>query len=239
MVSHILQALGTRRHNPGGTLRSNLVLYLCQTAIHLLVGSLGNDLSLGCSCCTHGDGCQEGTQALVSHLCLSFCLGSSLRSWLLNLNGLRECGLHARYGKLIAQSTKLTLLQTVSAGNTTAVVNGMRLVVDTRGLAVPGTHAAVLALLGVESHMEEREAGEEAQHGAHRTDGVAIGAAVTPCQIDDDDKGNHGDDEGGQCLEPHIHIIHGIALVSLSDGSQHVVAPAIERLEQVAGNTSV
>ena len=51
-------------------------------------------------------------------------------------------------------------------------------------------------LLRVDDRAEHGEAGEEAQRGSHRADGVAVRTSVLPGQDDHDDERDNGDEEG-------------------------------------------
>jgi len=84
---------------------------------------------------------------------------------------------------------------TVAADHTARGIDGMRLIVDTRGLAVLGTERAVLALLHIEVNLQEREAAEEGEYRAHRTDGVAVGSSVAPSQYSESNERYSGNNE--------------------------------------------
>lgn len=88
--------------------------------------------------------------------------------------------------------------QTVHAGHAAAVIDPVRLRVDARRLAVAGTKAATVTFRGVDTRFENREARHESQDRADRTDRIAIGSAVAPCQHGQHDErhGRHGQRRG-------------------------------------------
>ena len=105
--------------------------------------------------------------------------------------------------------------------------------IDARRLAVVLAHLAVLALVRVDDRAEHRKAGKEAQRRAHRTYRVAIGAPVLPGQDNHRDQRDDGHDEGRQAPQPDFLIIESIAIGPLRQGSEQVVDPDVNRLEQV------
>ena len=59
-----------------------------------------------------------------------------------------------KFGIVITKCTELTVINTVSADHATAVVNGVRLIVDARTLAILGTEGTALTFIGIEMHLE-------------------------------------------------------------------------------------
>ena len=74
----------------------------------------------------------------------------------------------------------------------------MVLEVDGSGLAVARTEAAAVALGLVDADAKERAVRQGSKNSAHRTDVVAICAAMHPCQNHEHDEGHAGDDEHRQ-----------------------------------------
>ena len=94
-------------------------------------------------------------------------------------------------------------------------------------------HLAVAALFGIYHWAEHREAGEEAQGGAHRADGVAIGASAAPGQHHDRYQRDSGHDKGRQAAHPDLLAVKSITVGALCDGGQQVVDPDIYGLEEI------
>ena len=117
----------------------------------------------------------------------------------------------------------------IHARHATAVVDSVIFGVDARGFAVAGTRLATVAFGCVDSGAEEREPRQQPQRGAHRADGVAVGASATPGQYSDDHKGDDGHDERGETLEPHLGRVEGVAVHALGHEGEQVVAPPVNR----------
>ena len=111
--------------------------------------------------------------------------------------------------------------------------------VDARGLAVAGAELAAVALRDVEARLEQRVAGEESQHRTYRTDRIAVRAPVAPREDKEYDERYDGDEERGEALHPDIDRIEGVAVHALGDVCQQVVAPRINRSQQVRGDAAV
>ena len=137
------------------------------------------------------------------------------------------------------QGAKVTLLKAVAAGHATGIVNLVGLEVDAGGLAVLGAQAAGLALIGIKIDLKPRETRQLGKNGTHRADGVAIGAAATPCQHGDDNECRQGNEEGGQALHPHIHAVECVAIHPLGHRGQQVVAPLINGQQQIGHHEDV
>ena len=129
--------------------------------------------------------------------------------------------------------------QTVHAGHAAAVIDPVRLRVDARRLAVAGTKAATVTFRGVDTRFENREARHESQDRADRTDRIAIGSAVAPCQHGQHDErhGRHGQRRGA--LDPDIDRVERIAAGSLGQIGQQVVAPQVKGRKKVGHDTPV
>lgn len=78
--------------------------------------------------------------------------------------------------------------------------------------------SAVLAVVFIETYMEQGEAGEETEDGTDWTNRVAIGSSVFPSQDSKDDQGEDGDDEGGDAAHPDLYLGEVITVVSSIDG---------------------
>ena len=59
-----------------------------------------------------------------------------------------------KFGIVITKCTELTVVNTISAYHATAVVDGVRLIVDARTLAILGTEGTALTFIGIEMHLE-------------------------------------------------------------------------------------
>ena len=114
----------------------------------------------------------------------------------------------------------------------------MILIIDARCLAVASTQSASVALFGINHRCQPREARDCSQHGAHRTDSVAIGTSAAPCQYDEHHQGNYRNDKGGQACHPHLCFIESIAIHALGKVGQEVVSPSVDRRQQVACNAA-
>ena len=111
----------------------------------------------------------------------------------------------------------------------------MCLDVDARCLAVAGTKSATVALLCVNYRFQQGILREEAKHCTYRTDGVTIGTSASPCQHDEDDQSDRGNQQGRETLHPYIRFIEGIAVSTFGQVGQSVVCPLVEWGEK-AGN---
>ena len=131
------------------------------------------------------------------------------------------------------------VFEAVHTGHATAVINFMRRRVDTRRLAVAGAELASVALRGVETRFEQRVAGEESQHRAHRTDRITIGAAAAPRKNKQHGERHDGNKQRGEALHPDVDRIEGVAVHAPGDVCQQVVAPRVDRGQQVRGDAAV
>lgn len=130
-------------------------------------------------------------------------------------------------------------IETIHAHYAAAVVDSMIFGIDARGFAVAGTRLATVAFGRVDGGAEEREPRQQPQRGAHRADGVAVGASVAPGQYDDDYQGDRGYDERGEALEPDLGRVEGIAVHALGHEGKQVVAPPVYRGKEVGGYAAV
>lgn len=130
-------------------------------------------------------------------------------------------------------------VEAVHAGHAARIVDPAVPVVDTGGLAPPGAQAAVPAFLRVDHGPEQRIFREEPQHRPHRADRIAIGPAVAPRQHDEHGARRSGDQQRRQARHPDLRFIERIASHTLGDRGQRIVAPEINRTEEVGGDTSV
>ena len=80
----------------------------------------------------------------------------------------------------IGDSSLFAFIQTVHARYAAAVIYFVGFGVDAGRLAVAGAELASVALRGVETRFEQRVAGEESQHRAHRTDRITICTSISP-----------------------------------------------------------
>ena len=131
------------------------------------------------------------------------------------------------------------LVHAVHAGHAAAVIDAVVFHVDARSLAAAGAEVALHTLVRVDDGLEPRPAGHEAQHRAHGTDGVAVGASAAPGQHGDDHESDHGDEEGRQTLHPHRGFIESIAVDAFGHVGQQIVSPSVERGEQILRDASV
>ena len=131
------------------------------------------------------------------------------------------------------------VFEAVHTGHAAAVINFMRRRVDTRRLAVAGAELASVALRGVEMRFEQRVAGEESQHRAHRTDRITIGAAAAPRKNKQHGERHDGNKQRGETLHPDVDRIEGVAVHAPGDVCQQVVAPRVDRGQQVRGDAAV
>ena len=133
----------------------------------------------------------------------------------------------------------LTGIDTIHACYASTVVNLMIFVINASRLASTCAQTAFGAFPGINRGMKQREARDKSQHGAHWTDGVAIGTSVEPSQHDERNEAYRGDDESRQTAQPHILFVESIAVGTFGQESQQVVTPDIYRLEQVLYDASV
>ena len=56
----------------------------------------------------------------------------------------------------------------------------MRLEINTGSLTVLAAKRTTATFIGIKAHLEQRESGHKTQQRAYRTNGVAIGATVSP-----------------------------------------------------------
>ena len=87
--------------------------------------------------------------------------------------------------KPVAQRTELAVFQTVETVHAAAVVYAVGGYIDAGSLAVMLADMAVPALFAVDYRTEKRETREETQRRSHRTDRVAVCAAVFPGKVAD------------------------------------------------------
>ena len=214
-----------RRHNWGLAYRLFLVHDVGQSAVHL--DGLG---LLGYLCFQYRTGQQQGTgQELASSggtvgcfRCRSFCLFGFLS-----------------VGKPIADGSLMAFVQTVHASHTAAAVYRMVLHIDAGCLAIAGAKRTAIAFLLVNRDAEQGKAGEESQHGAHRTDGITIGTSVACRQYHYQYQHDRCHYQHRQTLEPDIHRIEGIAVHAFGHRSQQVVSPHPQRLQEAVCRTAV
>ena len=88
-------------------------------------------------------------------------------------------------------------------------------------------------------HLQPRESGHEAQQRANWADGVAVGAAATPCQHRNCGKKRNSRGKHRHTLYPHLFAVEGVTVVVLRKGGKGVVAPQVKRLKQIADDGSV
>ncbi len=112
----------------------------------------------------------------------------------------------------------------------------MGLVINAGGLAALGARSTVTALILLKINFQEREAGEETEEGAYRTDGVAIGAATYPRQHGQHYQCHGSYDEGGKAAKPYFCPIESVAVIVLGYGGETIVCPLIQRAQQVHHN---
>ena len=115
----------------------------------------------------------------------------------------------------------------------------MILGIDATGFAIASTKSTTIALFQVKDRTQEREVTDVAQHCAYRTDGVAIRASTPPGKNANDDKCCHCHTKRQSRTHPHIYGIERIRIVVFGNGSQSVVNPHIEGLQQVGGYTPI
>ena len=133
----------------------------------------------------------------------------------------------------------MAFVQTVHASHTTAAVYRMVLHIDAGGLAIAGAKRTAVAFLLVNRDAEQGKAGEESQHGAHRTDGITIGTSVACRQYHYQYQHDGCHYQHRQTLEPDIHRIEGIAVHAFGHRSQQVVSPHPQRLQEAVCRTAV
>ena len=127
----------------------------------------------------------------------------------------------------------------VHAGHAARVVDPVLHRIDARGLAFSGAERAGVAFPLVDHGAEERVAGQGAEYGAHRADRVAVGTSAAPGQHDEHDERRGGDEQRREALQPHVGLVEGVAVGPLGEVGQQVVAPAVDRGEEVCGDPPV
>ena len=133
----------------------------------------------------------------------------------------------------------MAVVETVHAGHATTIVDHVVLRVDARCLALAGAHATSVALREVDVRFQQREACQETQDRPHRTDRVAIGAAITPSQHRDYYQADQSHHEGTYTFNIGIHPIESIAVRLLSEIGQEIISCLINRCEQVGGDAAI
>ena len=78
------------------------------------------------------------------------------------------------------QCVKLALVEAVTTDHTTRIVHCTVLEINGLCLAVLFSHAAVFALVLIETNAKQRETRDEAEESANRTNGVAVDATFAP-----------------------------------------------------------
>ena len=115
----------------------------------------------------------------------------------------------------------------------------MRRRVDTRRLAVAGAKFAAVTLRRIETRLEQRVAGEESQHRTHGTDRIAVSTPAAPGKDKEHDERYDGNEERREALYPHVDRIESIAVHAFGDVCQQVVAPRVDRGQQVRSDASI
>ncbi len=103
----------------------------------------------------------------------------------------------------------------VKATDATRVINGMLFAVDACSFTIPCTKAATMAY------------------------GVAISSAVAIGKNAENDDSDQRYSESHIAFQPYIHRVERIAVMSLSSGRKHIVAPLPQRSEQRLRDASV
>ena len=168
MLSQVLGTQRARRCQLCFTIRNLLVFDGSETTIHFQLLGLGYT-----GTCHDSRGSNEGTTALVG-------------------TGTHRSSLDSLRARHILDGTLLALVDAIQTNYTTAIINGMIFRVDARCLAILGTKSATVTLGGIDNRLQIRETGKETQHGAHRTNGVAISTAILECQNEKSDQGYQG-----------------------------------------------
>ena len=157
----------------------------------------------------------------------------------LGRNALRACGKFP-LGRMPVMNRVLgAFADAIHAGHATAVVYLMVGDVDARGLAVAFAEFAADALGAIDDGLEPREAGQEAEQGSDRAYRVAIGAAVAPCQDNDNHESSRCNQKGRQAFDVNLDRVESVASGSFGKEGQQVVAPAVNRGEKIGSDAAV
>ena len=124
----------------------------------------------------------------------------------------------------VAKGIELTTLYAVATSYAAGVVNSVTLEVNTCSLAILCAKRTTATLVIVEVYLEERKAREETEHSTNRTDSVAIGTSVSPCQYDEQHQCDRCNDKYRKRFHPYINTIESIAVIMFGDRSQNIVA---------------
>lgn len=210
-----------RRSDKRKTMRCLFILKYGQSAIHLHPGLRHGNTSRG-----HQSARKESTTIVVNAIIA--CLFARLCAF----GDFRQSG--AQFDRI-----EMTYVDAVAAHHTTRGINGTRLEVDGRSLAVLLAQRAVAAFVLIEPDAEDREPREQGQYCADGADSVAICASVAPSEYGRNDECKQRHHEGGYTAHPNIHRGKQVTVVTRLKSRQTVLQQVKKRTEEGGDHSSV
>ena len=95
--------------------------------------------------------------------------------------------------------------------------------------AVSLTFAAVLALVCIDGHLEERVSADKSEQRSDGTNGVAPSASVLPSQYRDDAPSQQSDDKSRDAFKPDINLVERITAEVFCERRESIVCELVER----------
>ena len=100
------------------------------------------------------------------------------------------------FSACISDGSLPAFVDTIHAGDATAVIDLVCFRIDTGCFTIAGTQTATIAFGRIDNRLENGKTGDQSQKRSYRADRVAIGSPIPPGKYDQYNEGNCGNDKG-------------------------------------------
>lgn len=100
------------------------------------------------------------------------------------------------YPPYISDGSLPAFVDTIHAGDATAVIDLVCFRIDTGCFTIAGTQTATIAFGRIDNRLENGKTGDQSQKRSYRADRVAIGSPIPPGKYDQYNESNCGNDKG-------------------------------------------